>query len=385
MRLNPLIKKKLDTINPKRFSKYLEANNWVLDSKLSDIALIWHRKEEEYSNYEILMPTSKSLKDYNDRLLEAIDILADFYNKELLTVINDIIGFYTDIIKIQLIHSDVEDGTILFEDGIKLIDNAHDMLNAAALSTLSKKKSFSGNKPNEVTDFLDSLRLGQTEVGSYIINILAPLNFEEEFTLFGEQNISFERKITKTLSNGLKSLKNATEEYKVTREFSVFLETIDKGVSSNLCKAVSELSGENRDKKVNIEIEYFNSIDKPQKVHKYDFEKEEVQIIEEAASYLDEDFWFEQYTIQGFVTRLARDEDDEEGKITLDCYVEDKRKKVNVNLNKKQYDKAILAHKNENKLICIGDLHMKPRYSTMVNVIDIKIIGAENNGNNKLF
>jgi len=384
MRFSSQIKKKLDSIDLKRFSLYLKANDWIIDGKISNMALIWHRKEEEYSNYEILMPIKKNLADYYDRLFDAVQVLANFYKKDLINVVNDIIGYYTDNIKIQLKNDDVENGTIQFNDGLNLIDNAQEMMNAAALSTITKKKSFSGNKPNEVLDFVNSLRLGQTEVGSYIINVIAPLKFIEEKTLFGEQNISYERKVIKNLSRGLKSLKRAAMKYKEANDFIVFLEQINNGVSSNLCKAVAELSGEEKNKDINIKIEYFNSIDKSKKIDEYDFEPNEVKIIDKAASYLNEEFWFEEYVIQGFVTRLSRDEKEEKGKITLDCFVEEKSRKVTVVLNSQQYEKAILAHKNHNMLECVGELHMKPRYSLMEDVISIEIIEI-NNENNRLF
>jgi hypothetical protein len=48
------------------------------------------------------------------------------------------------------------------------------LLSAAAQSVYAKRKQFTRGAPKEAKAYLETLLLGQTEVGSYIVNVIAP-------------------------------------------------------------------------------------------------------------------------------------------------------------------------------------------------------------------
>ena len=81
----------------------------------------------------------------------------------------------------RVIGADTALGTIPINDGVLLFTKAKDLLCAAALSMYSRRKQFSGQLPKDAKTYLDSLllcraSLGQTEIGSYVVNVIAPLS-----------------------------------------------------------------------------------------------------------------------------------------------------------------------------------------------------------------
>ncbi|TOO51119.1 hypothetical protein CGH34_25850, partial [Vibrio parahaemolyticus] len=123
-------------------------------------------------------------------------------------VLKEIESFYSDSVKIRVVHSDVEEGTIPIEDGVLLIEKSRDLLAATTLSTFSKKAYFTGQRNTEAQNFIKQLRLGQTEVGSFIVNLIAPIP-ETINSQLDQDEMSVTRAVTNNLSRSLVALEKA--------------------------------------------------------------------------------------------------------------------------------------------------------------------------------
>src|SRR5690606_16462903 len=120
---------------------------------------------------------------------------------------------------------------------------------AAAHSLNTKKKRFSGKLAADIKAYLDSLLLGQTEVGSYVVNVIAPeQNFQDGAQADdGQENGQhFSHAITQNLVSSLQALQRAGEEYESLGKISVFEGAVRAGASANMCEALLGLSGEKR-------------------------------------------------------------------------------------------------------------------------------------------
>ena len=108
-------------------------------------------------------------------MVDAVIAISLLEVRSPLTVLKEVMGYFADLVRIRVFHNDVDAGTIPINDGVLLNIRARDLMTSAVMSTASKRRHFMGKRSPEVKAYIDSLRLGQTEVGSYIVNIIAPV------------------------------------------------------------------------------------------------------------------------------------------------------------------------------------------------------------------
>lgn len=89
-----------------------------------------------------------------------IQELASIEQESTESIIKKIGNITNDLVTVRVIHFDVNEGTIPIDDGVMLYEHARDLMCAAALSTISKQKYFSGARPPEALDYLKEVRFG---------------------------------------------------------------------------------------------------------------------------------------------------------------------------------------------------------------------------------
>jgi hypothetical protein len=243
------------------FSSYLIRHQWLNEDKYNELFTIWHRPEENNFKYELIVPENNNIRYFRETIEKILFVLADYYNKTTTQVIDDFNQSFQDKVKYSLKSEMTKNGLIPLDDGIRLLDNTKEMLAASFLSVNKKKKNFLGPRPDVINNVLQSVELGQTEEGSFIINIYIPRDYfmGDESTLFEEP--SFTRKALNLMENATNSLIGKIDEYRETSNIEIFNTCIEQGVSSNFCHAISEISLNGKND-VFIDIEYFNGIDK---------------------------------------------------------------------------------------------------------------------------
>ena len=127
------------------------------------------------SNSELLLPRERVARDYEDRVADLSFELGRFEAREPGEIVESISRLSVDLISVQVVHADVEVGTIPLDDGVLFTEKACDLMTSVVLSAISKRRHFLGNRPPEANEYLHGLRVGQTQTGSYVINVIAPL------------------------------------------------------------------------------------------------------------------------------------------------------------------------------------------------------------------
>lgn len=364
----------LKSIRPDQLRAYLVQTGWTSESKIGEFATVWHRPSELEFEHEVLFPEKIELRDYVERIADAVVNISTFEKRSTYKVAKDIANFFSDTVSIRVVHNDVENGTIPLEDGVKLFEKAKDLLSSAALSTISKKRYFFGSRPAEASNFLSKVRLGQTEIGSYIVNVVVPLNTEITNNLFDRK--SFSRYVTTTLGEGLSSLKELTKN---SQNKSKVLEAlVTHGVSANMCDALIGLSGENRKRGFDIGISFSASeIIESHSTVSFSFSSDDVPKIEEASEYLKENYMIENATLSGPVKKLDRANTEENGTVTIVAFVEDRDRAVSFELSLDEYHEAVLAHDQKLIVEISGDVHIGPRSAKVLNPRGFRVFGGK--------
>jgi len=373
--MSSLINKKLiEEINPKALSGYLESKGWIKDGNVLEHAFIWHREEPESYDFEVIQPLSIDIKAYKQRIYDALNALSEYEERSLQIIAVDITNFYSDLVKVRVVHDDVEGGSIPIDDGVLLVEKARDLLLASTLSTFKKKRHFSGQRSKDVKDYLNQLRLGQTEVGSFIVNLIAPIQFYDSSQV-DEENVSLTRSVTNNLSRSLQALSKSIELYEKSTDIFDFEEVIEKGVSANLCDALCGLSGSNKTRSFNIIIALAGSESDNQELPKqFSFKPSTVPFLEIASSYYKGKYTIKEYEVYGLVSKMKHLPDDEYGEITVKSLVRGVDKNVAIQLPLDSYWKAVHAHECSNLVSCKGVLNVTPRSARLLDEFDFRVI-----------
>lgn len=369
------ILKIVGNISHEKLQTYLMQTGWEHSSDINDIASVWHRPvSDRKDDMEVIIPSNVGLVDYIYRIFDAVKVLASFESKPIQDIARTITGFFADAVSVRVIHSDVSDGTIPIEDGIALNQRAKELLTYAALSTHAKRRSFSGAKPAETSAYIDSLRLGQTSIGSYIVNVLAPISLPS-----AQQSLmpvsSLARVVTDTLIASLNALDTASEIFERNNDVGVFDSTIEQGVSANLCDALVGLSGTNQKREFEILVSPSQQ-DPIEEVNlKFNFTHKKIESIAKASEHFKENFIVENLLIEGFVKRLDRPKSHEIGTVVIETKINGADKHVTVELSSDDYLKAVTAHRAKSLIECRGDLHVTSRTAKLLNPSDFKVFG----------
>lgn len=367
----------INSILPSQLMGYLTEQGWREDGAIENIASVWHREEQEYLEFEIIQPTRVDLKDYKERVADLVGTLARFENRSVQTVLEDLLNFYADIIKIRVVHNDVEGGSIPLSDGVSLFEHAKDLLTSVAKSTFSKRKYFFGQSSQDVNDIVNKFRLGQTEVGSYIVNLIIPI----ECGIGDQQDhseVSITRSVSHTLARSLLAIEASIDQYKSTRKDIVFDSAVQHGVSANLCDALVGLTGEAHIRNVEIKLSLSRGdkefLDIPLS---YSFNSSEVPFLQRASDYYKDKYVIQGYTVSGYVRSLKHEEGDDFGTVSVSSLVNEKERNVTFELPTDQYWEAHHAHKAGLIVECTGHLSVSPRSATVINPSNFKVIRSQ--------
>lgn len=364
----------LSRINIASVKTYLTENGWSFAFYYGEnhIASIWHREDD--GEAEILLPNPEIASDSQARLADMIIYLSEYNKKPIREIIESIENLSNDVFQVRVIHDDVKDGIISLKDGVMLHQKALDLMTSTAQSTISKKASFSGSKPTEVSNYISRLQLGQSKVGSYIVNIIVPLE-EPEPDNEATDHISFSRIVTDNLLNALDKLSSAVTTYNKNKEAKVFAETVSSGVSKNLCQALIGLSGRKQQRTFEITAtpSTTQNLPRPDLPRVFTFDTQAVSALTQAVEFFTKNDVYVNQELCGQVVHLDRNPGADSGTIAILSKIpatrSDQEKKISIELNEHDYKLAIEAHRQKQYVTCVGDVIIS-NHSAKVNKLN---------------
>ena len=140
--------------------------------------------------------------------------------------------------RIRVLESDGA-GSIPIEAGVTLFHQSRNMLWAAARSVWDPKPVFRGRTSTRVTNYIRSVRLGQTEQGSFVANLLSPVP-NPIGTRFHDVD-PFARRATHRLVSGLQATSESLSIVDGRYADSWLEDAVQEGVSANLSNAVARI------------------------------------------------------------------------------------------------------------------------------------------------
>lgn len=365
----------LPKVSIEEVRRYLQAKNWVCSGSIPLAATVWHRVDSE--DAEVVLPLSRSVKDHDQRLRDAVESIANFERREPIDVANDVAGTALELVAVRVSSEDTLDGRIPINDGILLIQKAKDLLYSAAMALYAKRKHFGGRLPKETKEYLDTLLLGQTEVGSYVVKVIAPLN--DVFVDPGESNekSSFTQEVAHSLTSGLSALTEAARRYQSSGDLSVFARAVGHGASANMCDALLGFSGSDRSRSFEVKVSGPAGPLFARETKVFPFKARDIETLKTASGFFKGDYVLRGWEVVGSVKHLRRPHTEEIGTITVDTIIGEGERSVNITLGPEAYQLAVRAHERKLTVRCWGDLHVKSRSATLMNPNGFQLVDAQ--------
>ncbi|MDM8562628.1 hypothetical protein QUF54_04665 [Candidatus Marithioploca araucensis] len=377
MKVNITDSATFEALNPSNIEKYLMSQQWREVKRINGEAALWVKSHgDKYSR--ILLPLDSNLGDFALSMSHVVSTLAQVENRSQLEVLEDFdtlaIG---DVIRIKgLDIFNRNTSTLPFFEGILLIQQAKDLILAGARAVIEKKALFAHRQPSEVSTYLKTIRLGQTERGSYVMKLISPLLPQEQLTIPNLPNdeLPFERRAIQSLMQGLNTLQQVATitEKKGTFYFERFQEVVSEGVSANLCEAV--IGGKSEDniayKPLAVNVSWSSVYPMTSSICDNVFFQVNIMPHIAKAATLFRERTPEEVKLAGYVIKLERGKHYGVGIITVSDRALDNKYKVKIELNESDYEMAVQAHQNWWEISCQGELIKEGNYYRLYNPIN---------------
>ena len=350
---------KIDTIY-----LYLENANWKpFISKRKDISI--YQKIVENKLFQAIIPLKKQLTDYYDVLLAAIKTIAETEKQSVQSIILKIENINSIILKIRLDSKNVRSGNTNLIELPKISDQIPRLLKDVANSELKYKNEIIKLSKEDATKYFESCEVGQSEIGSYVLPIILPLNIKhktvEQETILpsGSPGALIARKILSDISAVIDNAKSELPAEEVANIFE------QKAISSEFCDAVNKLVPRSENQIVEFHAEW------PKILLQEDIFTEVVAIdskvdkikIEKVIKLINEKN-VKHRTIIGQISKLKADPDLEKregGYIDIFFFDNGKKKTITAKLNSIDYHDAVQAHNSGKFIRLIGEIIYKKR------------------------
>jgi hypothetical protein len=358
----------LANVNPLDVAAYLRADGWRILETKPQRAAIWGKKVGSDA-VEVLLPLDRSLRDFAIRMGDVLATLESTEERSQLQIFGDLQTASADVIRLRVSDDDAADGTLPIEEGVALVSKARDLMVAAACAAVKPRARYHSRRFDKANDYVDGLRLGQTERGSYVISVISrvtpsmtpPAGSIDHPPVIDEP---FERQAVTTLTRAVSAASIAASDAAVTQDFARFNEVVDDGVSANLCDALVGLVGDPHERQRTLELSVSWSRSRPlQSIggltppSRVKLSADVMPVLFEASRWFKEIAPLEDFDLVGQVIGTHRHHEQAgPGRITVEAVVEDRIRNVTIELNEQDYAVALEAHRDRKPVSCTGEI-----------------------------
>lgn len=345
----------LRAISPAALSAFARAEGWVKVDVYGTHADVYAGIDRP----EIIMPRTDRLADYPSAVSRLIEVFAKVIERDELVTYRDLVGADRDVVRVRAFGGD-DDGSVILDSGVRIVAQARDMLLAAACAARTPQPLYRAGANREANDYMRRVKLGQTEHGSFVVTLLAPvppllqstqLPLDQSWVNLDEEPM--ERMVTRRLMYALEASRTAAE-MALSGDSAAFENAVAAGVSANLCEAVAGLIEQSQG--LDISLTWARTRPTPEAIRKVAFSQNDAEILKEAARTFRLRQPKPDVTLYGTVHKLKRDQDEVEGIVTLKAIVENKMQSVSAVLDQANYSTAVRAHDAQMQVIVTGDL-----------------------------
>lgn len=238
-------------LEPQKLCKYLLLHQW------KEIDELYGGRVKQFVNLDneeiVVVPIDNSFRDYDHVVMHFLTILSEIEKISLKGLLNKLLNPSCDILKWRIADDTTFNGAISFESMGTNINYIKDMLCAACLDIKMPNSYHAKLYTKDVQDQLSKYSFGQTEIGSYILNVLCSLGYYQ-YQLFDpqEEEMPVSRRINLRLLRNINRIQKSVQEKSHEMRDSVAAGDI----SVNFLSALTGLYEENKDAELTISADW---------------------------------------------------------------------------------------------------------------------------------
>jgi len=353
MRATILDKHALDAISPASLTAYARGEGWQRTEQFGRHSDVYAAEGKP----EIILPRTNRIGDYSTVVSKLIKIFSVASEKDELVTYRTLVGADRDVVRLRT-PADTDDGSVNIDTGVEIVFQARQMLLAAACAARQPQTLYRAGANREASDYMQRVKLGQTEQGSFVVTLIAPvppiLNVPSEAGWVQYDDEPFERRVTRRLADSLVACRSAIELTNMGEGAGAFEQAVQSGVSANLCEAISGLV--ERTNQLDVSLTWAKTRPTPENQRTISFSQSDAEILKEAARTFRSRHPKPDVVLFGTVHKLRRDQDDIEGLVTLKAMVDDRPQSVRAVFDQANYSVAVRAHDAKAPVVVRGDL-----------------------------
>ena len=343
----------LTAISPAALAAYVRGEGWGKTKSYGEHADIYVGDDRP----EIILPRTDLLADYASVVSRLIGIFGELNKQDELAIYRDLIGADHDVVRVRANGSE-DDGSVLLDEGVAMVSQAREMLLAAACAAKAPQPVYRAGANREAAEYMKQVRLGQTEHGSFVVALMAPVPpmlqpmLDESWARFDDE--PYERQVTRQLVRALEASRDAAEKAHSGDGASAFERAVTLGVSANLCDAVARLIEQSNG--LEVSVSWAKTRPTPESRRSIRFSESDAGTLKEAARTFLAREPRSDIKLFGSVHKLTRDKYEIDGQVTFKVDMDGKSQSVGSVLDQNNYSVAIRAHAARNPVIVTGDL-----------------------------
>ena len=344
----------LKAVSPTAMVAYVRAEGWYRTDSYGQHSDVY----ECAGKPELILPGTDNLADYPTIVSDILRLLSKQENRDELQIYRDLVSADKDVVRLRSPYA-VSDGAISIDAGVELVIQGRDLLLSAACAAKEPRATYRAGKVKDASEYMERVKLGQTEQGSFIISLLAPvppaldIGTQASFWPLPSEE-PFDRKVTRTLVGALTSSRRAAEAIVRGSGSSAFHQAIQDGVSANLCDALSILISRNEG--LEVSVTWARTRPTPEARCVISFSEAEGEIFREAARVLRAMEPRPDEHLEAFVVGLDRQLGSDSGRVTLKAYIDNQLMSIKTTLPSNHYEEAVRAHEARQMVTIHGDL-----------------------------
>lgn len=347
----------LATISPTSLRSYALFEGWEKSETYGANGEVYNRRIGS-RDVEIILPVTDKIGDYPSVVAQLIAVFAHEGDLDELAVYRDLTQVDRDVIRCRAPEAN-DDGSISINSGVDLITSSRNLLGASACSALEPRPYFHVGKVQQANEYMDRVRLGQTERGSFVVTLLAPVPPRLDATVQTElwpdlHSEPYERQVTRVFARGLEAAADALTRLNRGMGIGAFESVIKDGVSANLCEAVAAIAEQSNG--AELSVTWARTRPAPIQRSHVAFSRKDAEPLREVARQFRLREPRSDVTLLGTTTKLQRPTKQFSGRVTFATFIDDSPKSVTVELPREDYERAVEAHKRRQPIMIVGDL-----------------------------
>ena len=359
------------SVTVRSLEAYLASQGWRKLEPYGDAGYIFGLDGE---SSELVVPSSP-FADYERRIGEILETLSGIEERDSRAILRDVSLSEFDLVRVGLPDATAY-GSVPVPAGITLFQESRNLLLAAACSVVRPQRVFRAGSNQEASNYMDTVRFGQTEVGSFVANLLSPVPPD----LIGQADMStgvppepFARRVTSKLVSGLRSAREAVTLVDRGNGIGAFEEKLAQGVSANLCDAIGNLLDYENRQSLDVSVSWSLVRVPPEGRAQVVFRKSDLSVLQEASRILKDRQERPNERLDGYVYSLARGQRQRQGRVTLKAVVDGTMTSVRADFAPADYSRITEAHDQRRVVSLEGDLRRDGQRWFLDNPRDLEV------------